>query len=326
MTDFDQPVGEVIPGDPRVLRDAAATARRIADTTGEEASSQVQAGRQVADGGWDGPAATAFDNAAHGARGRVDELVATAPRVAPPLLTYADALERLQAAFVQVQAEWRNLAGAIRVAPQDAPETPGLHDAHSDAEARMARIVAAAAQANAEASDELEAVKDALSARDRAAEKHALTAASAGLGQKFAVGEKFLEKTFGEGATSTTTFKWAGRVLTPITTTLSQLVEDTTNPNYSVAERIGRGVGKGIFNGFPSALASVAGGHLGLRFGGAVGGPAAPLTAVAGAVAGGTAAAIYTDHLMSEIPFQDDVIDASGEIFDWFGEQVRPAG
>lgn len=324
MTDFDQPVGQVIPGDPWALRDTATAARRIADTTGEEASGEVQAGRQVAAGGWDGPAATAFDNAAHGARGRVDELVATAPRVAPPLFTYADALERLQAEFVRVQAEWRNLAGAIQATPQDAPETPGLHDAHAGAEARMAQIVAEAEQANAAASDQLKAVKDTLSARDYGAEKWALTAASAGLGQKSAVVEEFLKKTVGEGATSANAFKWAGRALTPVTTTLSQAIEDTTNPNYSVAERIGRGVGKGIFNGVPSAAAAFAGGLGGAILGAAVGGPAAPFTGVAGAVIVGTGLGIAVDKGMSALPIQDDAIDASGEVFDWFGEQFRP--
>lgn len=326
IANFDLPVRATLPGDPEALRSAAAATRRIAETTGEDASRQVGAARRSADAGWHGPAATAFGNAVDEARGRVDELVAAAHRIAPPLLAYADTLERLQAEFVRVQAEWRALNGAMLRVLGGEPETPGLQAAFDAAEAGLTRILAEAAQANAAASDQLTAVIDALTARERGAEKTALSIVSAGLGEKFTFLERFFEDPHVGQQAAATGARIAGRALTPVTSFFSQVIDDTTNPNYSVAERVGRGFGKAVFNGVPALFAGIGGGLLGGGIGAAVGGPAAPLTGGAGAVVGGAAAAWIVDRTMSEIPIQDDVIDASGEVFDSFGEQFRPTG
>lgn len=208
--------------------------------------------RNAAARGWHGPAATAFDASAHGARTRVDELVGTTGSTVRPLLTYADELQRLQTEFVRIQIEWRNLGGTLRVTPGTAPELPGLQDAAARAEARLREIIAEAAQANATASDELSKVIDTLTERDRAAERLALTVVSAGLGQKAEVGREFFDGIKKPHVADRIT--WAGRALAPITTVVSQLVEDSGNPHYSIAERIGRAVGKGISTESPRVL------------------------------------------------------------------------
>lgn len=133
----------------------------------------------------------------------------------------------------------------------------------------------------------------------------------------------YLEDSIGKGAASTT-FETAGRALTPITSGVAQVIEDTSNPDNSVAERVGRGFGKAVVGGPAMAAGSVAG-DLAALAGGAVGGPFAPLTGTAAGLAAGTATTVGVSAVMNKLPIKDDVVDASGEIFDSLGEQI-PTG
>lgn len=321
MQNIDLPASVVIPGDPAALRAAAQGVRTVADTTGQEASRQALASREASAGGWSGSAGDAFRAAATDGRARIDQVVGVLPDLGAPLLTYADTLERLQREYEEVRATAQGLAGRIRTTPREAPESAGLGDAYLAVDGRLAAIVAEVAAADWTAAAAVTAAGSRLVNAETASRQRALLAASSAVSYPLAAQTARIAAELGEDSTAAKAGKVAGRVLGPVGSGLGQAIQDAENPNYSTVERIGRATTRALVVGVP---ATTAGAAIGIPAGLAAGAVTGPVGAFVGGAAAWYGASTLATSGLDELPITDDVVDTGGEIFDWFGEQLRP--
>lgn len=305
--DYDAPVTENLPGSPDALREAARRLRAASATAGEEAVRQVRSAHDTASAGWHGPAGSAFGNACRHAGARVDGMVEKPPRAAPALLGYADTLQRLQAEYRRVQQEWVQAVRAVAPMLPDDPELPMFEAQRLAAQAELDRIVAEALRANTAAADTVRAVQAEVDVPKTVAQR-LLTGATYTVALRFAGDEVQADK-IGDVAGGTVA-RWAGRALAPVGSGIGQALEDTANPDYSVAERIGRAVTMGVVNGVPTAVAGSAAGF------------AAAETGPLGSFAAAAAAGAIVSAGIHAIPLEDDAVDLGGEVFDRAWDQL----
>jgi len=146
-----------IPGDPAVLRRAAddlEASAKLAETVLEE----IGAARFLALSGWSAPSAEGFDAFTRQADSRARELIGAGRSAAPPLLEYAEALERAQRAYAAAEAEARAAEGHADRAEDGSRAQRRAREQAEDAAYAMGSAREAALAANERAAAEIGAL------------------------------------------------------------------------------------------------------------------------------------------------------------------------